>query len=145
MDYPDNPLDGVVSVSGAGDISYSGHKCLWFYTRMLTGENYKNFYEWICDKSSDSGITDLDKFFKKCDPKNQLHLVKTPLLFIQSKDDDIINGDASDLIKFQIQANTHIALMETKHGGHCGFYTKTGRWHLENTVKFFNYLTKNFN
>ena len=82
------------------------------------------------------GYPDVDTYYKKASPCNVLHSVATPLLIINSENDPLIpknvNPDERDC------DNPALCAVETKYGGHIGFWTPfRGCWTTQTIIKFF--------
>lgn len=72
------------------------------------------------------GFKSADDYYHKSSSIHVLHDIKIPTTIISSIDDPFL-GDACYPYEEALN-NPHLHLMITKHGGHCGFYTKNAKY-----------------
>ena len=85
-----------------------------------------------------SGFRDADDYYARSSASQVVDRVALPTLIIHSDDDPFI--PLLPQTRVQLRANPHIAFLETRHGGHCGFLAPAvgydGRWAERAVVEF---------
>ena len=87
-----------------------------------------------------NGFRDADDYYDRASAARVVDRIAVPALIIHAKDDPFIKILPETRAK--IVANPRITLVETEHGGHCGFIADAngydGRWAERQVVEFFD-------
>ena len=109
--------------------------------RMLkaikTAKTIRDIDELICAR--EFGYSNVDDFWEGTSPEPFIEKVKTPTLFLSTRDDPIINKVVIPYKEMEKNPNTCLAV--TKAGGHVGFIDIMGnQWHQKPLLEFFKHF-----
>ena len=86
-----------------------------------------------------SGFTDAQDYYTRSSASAVADQIAVPTLVIHSSDDPFIRMLSETRAKYL--ANSHVTLIETRHGGHCAFLAQAngydGRWAERQIIQFF--------
>jgi len=96
----------------------------------------RDFDEYITAKYM--GFTGAEDYYSKATSANVVDKIAVPTLVLHSLDDPFIV--MSETTAAKLKANPNVALVETRHGGHCAFLADAdgydGRWAERQIVEF---------
>lgn len=110
----------------------------WYSEEVVqTARKAKKTYQWdnaITCKTA--GFDTSWKYYDAASPSRRVHSIDVPTLVVNSTDDPAVSPN---LPLKQVQANPHVALVETNLGGHLGWVQSLGRfWCVELADRFIN-------
>lgn len=91
----------------------------------------KNLVEFEKNYVEMTGYADYENYSQAINPMYVFENIKIPVMVLNAEDDPICHIENFQPYKARIQNMSHVAVVTTKHGSHCGFYeglTDTRSW-----------------
>ncbi len=88
--------------------------------KILKSNNFKSFDNYFT--ASANGFTDADDYWNKSSSKQFLKYINKPVLLISSTDDPFLSESCFPYK--EADSSLHFHFLQTKYGGHVGFYQK---------------------
>lgn len=124
------------------DILCKNEKDIQYYNLLLNAETMKEWhkYQWYFIQ----GVSNEKEYYRLFDPIYVLQYIKVPILYINSEDDIVFGKELISKYRNIINTTESTILVQTKYGGHLGFYDyKFNNWAFKISSEFIESYKKN--
>lgn len=113
-----------------------------YYNLLLNSQSMEEWhtYQWYFTKKSNNE----EEYYRIFDPIHVLQYIQIPILYINSEDDLVFDKKLISQYRNIIHKSDNTLLVQTKHGGHLGFYDIIfNNWAFQISKEFIQSYKKN--